>query len=191
MNIKDIKVKEEQYRDYIKEHIDNVIKIWKAFAKQTTEMFYDNYVYCNVDKIIEQHDQSKYGDKEFDSYRRYFFPVKDSEKSKELFKLAWNNHQKTNPHHWQYWIMWSPEGSVALKMEWEYVIEMLCDWTAMSLKFNNKVSEWYRENKCKMLLHNDTIDFIEAKLPEFDRVLESLAPVSSCDLTPVSTDKQT
>jgi len=183
MKIEDIEKKEEQYRAYIKEHIDNVTKVWKEFAKQTTAMFDDDYVYWTVDQIIEKHDQSKYGDKEFGRYRRYFFPVEDSEKSKELFTLAWNNHQKTNPHHWQYWIMWSVDGSIALEMDWQYIVEMMCDWTAMSLKFNNKVSEWYNDNKGKMLLHKETIKFIEAQLPLFDKVLELLKPVS--------TDKET
>jgi hypothetical protein len=44
----------------------------------------------------------------------------------------------------------------------------------MSLKFKNKVSEWYTKEKNNMLLHEATQKSVEALLPTFDLVLEEL-----------------
>jgi hypothetical protein len=41
------------------------------------------------------------------------------------FNVAWNKHQKSNTHHWQYCGMYKKDGCVALEMTFEYVIEML------------------------------------------------------------------
>jgi len=163
--------KDGEYISYISEHISNVKSVFTGLAR-TNEL--DDFEVEFIGKIIDKHDESKYQVDEFNGYRQFFFPVDGEEKDKSHFLVAWNLHQKRNPHHWQFWIMWKPEGGHALDMPFEYVIEMLCDWSAMSIKFNNIVSEWYNENKGKMLLHKDTSACIEKYLPLFDKVLEKI-----------------
>ena len=91
--------------------------------------------------LIKEHDNSKLTEKEFDPYCQWFFND-DNPKDKTKFNEAWNHHQKANPHHWQYWIMWKSGGSIALDMPLVYVLEMLCDWAAMSRKFDNNIIDW-------------------------------------------------
>ena len=164
--------KKEEYRAYIKEHINNVKLVWEKY-KETITLDVDTISMLSY--LIKNHDDSKYSSLEFDAYRIKFFPKKNEEQSKKHFQFAWNHHQKSNPHHWQHWIMWKPEGSIALEMNYYYILEMICDWTAMSLKFNQKsVSEWYEKEKDNMLLGTRTRVMIEDRLFEFDDVLASL-----------------
>jgi len=164
--------KKEEYIAYIKEHISNVKLVWEKYMKTIT---LDIDTISRLSYLVKNHDDSKYTHLEFGAYRIKFFPEKNEEQSKKHFKEAWNHHQKFNPHHWQYWIMWKPEGSVALEMDYYYMLEMMCDWTAMSLKFNQKsVSEWYEKEKDNMLLAPRTRMMIEDRLFEFDEVLTSL-----------------
>lgn len=164
--------KREEYLDYINEHISNVEMVWKKYKHTIT---LDINTISRLDYLIGNHDDSKFGELEFEAYRNNFFPEHNEEKSKKHFQEAWNHHQKFNHHHWQYWIMWKPEGSVVLEMDYYYILEMLCDWTAMSLKFNQKsVSEWYKKEKANMLLGIRTRQLIEDILFEFDDVLTSL-----------------
>lgn len=116
---------------------------------------------------------------EFTAYQMNFFPSSQDIPIKDGFNYAWNHHQKSNPHHWQYWIMWEPKGSVVLEMPLEYVLEMLCDWTAMSVKFSNKLSDWYKDNESKMFLHDGTKRTIENWMPLFSKVLGAMTKESN------------
>lgn len=164
----------EKYQEYLKEHIENVLKVWKTLQKFTVDEFWmDDCTYFSIDSIIKNHDKSKYTDEEFEPYRQYFYPKNNKEGNLKWFNIAWNNHQKTNKHHWQYWVMIEDEGNqVVLDMPFYYIIELLCDWTAMSIKFNNKPSQWYKDNKDKMVLSNKTQKVIERWLPLFDNSWE-------------------
>ena len=164
--------KEKQYEDYITSHSENVNKVWQELCRQTEINTTTDW---DITSLVKVHDESKYSSEEFDGYRKKFFPKYDGEGDENLFQRAWNHHQKMNPHHWQYWIMWKPEGSVALRMDINYVIEMLCDWTAMSLDFGQEdVSSWYERGKNEMFLNPETAKAVETNLPLFDNVLSAL-----------------
>jgi hypothetical protein len=129
-----------EYGLYIEEHRDNVSLVWQKLYKYLKDEFWLNdYTNSSITSLIKHHDKSKYNEEEFDAYRQYFYPVDNElEKDKELFDRGWNTHQKLNKHHWQYWVMVEgPNDLKALEIPFEYVIEMLCDLTAMRLKFNN------------------------------------------------------
>ena len=133
--------KEKEYAEYIKEHIQNVQLVYRKMLYRghfNGDSEWEGMLANN----IGNHDQSKY-ETEFDGYRQWFYPCKDEIRNKDKFDFAWNYHQKTNPHHWQYWVMYKTDGSVALDMPYQFIVEMLCDWTAMSIKFKNMPSEWY------------------------------------------------
>lgn len=83
------------------------------------------------------------------------------------FNVAWNHHQKRNPHHWQYWILREDDGNtIALPIPTNYALEMLADWVGAGIAITgrNEVREWYAKNKGKIVLEISTRKFIEEKL---------------------------
>jgi hypothetical protein len=157
---------EKLYKSYIDEHRSNVAKFWNRLHPKCKGNFrFDDYYMHVIDGLIMHHDISKYTSEEFHGYRQYFYPRKGEQQDKYTFNMAWNFHQKANMHHWEYWVI--PNDAI-LPMPFTYIIEMLCDWGAMSIKFNNKISDWYNENKEYMLLHEKTIKHIEKWMPLVD-----------------------
>ena len=51
---------------------------------------------------------------------------------------------------------------------------MLCDWSAMSLKFKSTPSEFYEMNKYKMVFTYETRLYIEQNLSVFDKVVKGI-----------------
>lgn len=167
--------KEREYLAYIDEHISTVKKVWLVLQEHLTDYYWlDDWYYYIVDDRIRRHDQSKYDSCEFGGYRQFFYPENENEKNAIAFNYAWNHHQKTNDHHWEYWLLIGSSKIEALKMDEPCIIEMLCDWTAMSVKFKNIPSKWFDANKEKMVLHHDTFQTILYWLPIFDNVYNQM-----------------
>jgi hypothetical protein len=172
-----IKEKEHQYREYISDHIKNVQLIWKNVHDKLQLL--DDTDFHVIDILINIHDESKLTDQEFHGYRENFYPEDEEDSNndhvKKCFDVAWNHHQKSNPHHWQYWVLVEDKDNTKiLSMPFVYIIEMLCDWSAMSLKFNDKPSEFYNNSKARMILSKDTSKCIERFIGVFDNVVEQL-----------------
>lgn len=171
--------KNKEYKAYINEHVNGVIAVWKAVRSSLDLDRIDEYL---LNARLTKHDESKRLFKEFDGYRQRFYPDDEDrgdahawERSEAAFQMARNHHQKANDHHWEYWCLISDKGVlVPLPMTRFALIEMLCDWTAMSVKFNNVPSEWFLENKHNMLLHPDTERDIMTYLDKFDRAYNKL-----------------
>ncbi len=106
---------------------------------------------------------SKFRLDEWFPYVEFFYGIKDKDK----FNLAWNYHQKRNPHHWQYFLMRDDDGPVRpVEMPEQYMKEMLCDWigAGKAITGKNNLKEWYEENKYKMVLNNNTRIWIEGEI---------------------------
>ncbi|MDA3856436.1 MAG: DUF5662 family protein [Candidatus Woesearchaeota archaeon] len=160
------------YEMYIAEHTSNIEKAFNDFTSQlnTSDTILKNFTGERYEKLeynIDNHDNSKWDNEEFAPYRKNFFPVNPEEKETNEFESAWNHHQKTNPHHWQYWLMWSKGETKALEMSYIATLEMLLDWTAMAYKFKDTPSKYYDKNKDTMLLHKKTRSLVEELLPLF------------------------
>ena len=168
--------KEREYLAYIDQHIKTVQSVWLALQEHLTDYYWlEDWYYFIIDDRIKRHDHSKYDSCEFGGYRQFFYPENENEKNAITFNHAWNHHQKSNDHHWEYWLLIGTSGKIeALIMEFPSIIEMLCDWTAMSVKFKNKPSNWFDANKEKMILHHDTIQTILHWLPLFDDVYNQM-----------------
>jgi hypothetical protein len=168
--------KEREYLAYIDEHISTVKNVWLALQERLNGLFWlEDWYYFIINDRIKCHDQSKYDGCEFDGYRQFFYPEKHNEKNAIVFNHAWNHHQKSNDHHWEYWLLIGTSGKIeALKMDLPSIIEMLCDWTAMSVKFKNMPSIWFNANKEKMVLHHDTFLTILHWLPLFDNIYSQM-----------------
>lgn len=150
----DIIRKSKEYREYIEEHIENVHKAFDIIAiKLLEENLITKEIFENVKGRLNEHDKSKFSQEEFGPYRMYFYPINEFEKeqSKKLFDQAVDHHYKNNSHH--------PEYHNGNPMPEEDIVEMICDWEGMGIKFGGTAKEWYYKNKKEIdgKLHDDTI----------------------------------
>lgn len=154
--------KEEEYLEYIKNHISNVKKAYVLYFAPLLDK--DNIcstvsdedlkkAIIDLAQIIDTHDASKFSDSEFDAYRAKYYPTNREEYDDELkeemedrYQDAWRHHYETNDHHPEHWV--DPITKVPKDMELRAIIELLCDWEAMSLRFNTNTLNWY-ENDAK------------------------------------------
>ncbi|MCK9198256.1 MAG: DUF5662 family protein [Bacilli bacterium] len=159
----DTKIKE--YTEYIKEHKQNVIKCFDTYIN-IIQVVLD----CDIDKVkhnVEIHDDSKFSNEEFEYYRQFFYPLDGEKKDKNIMNYGWLNHIHLNKHHWNYWVIVDGEGITVLDMPVEYIAEMILDWLAMSMKFNNSVKDFYNNNVDKMTLSPNTKILIDRIIGQF------------------------
>lgn len=118
---------------------------------------------------VKVHDASKYSDEEFYGYRRHFNPT-EMEKSitddniianaDAEYEKAWIHHYKNNSHHPKYWVNYLGDTGIPDKnapaevMGLPDIIEMICDWEAMHMKFHSDTVEWYNGDKSKDERHD-------------------------------------
>ena len=126
------------------------------------------------------HDWSKFSAAEWAPYVHAFYNPDGSKRTTRTdsgtldgnkvaadFSAAWNHHQKTNPHHWQYWVLINDEdGMTALEMPVVFVLEMLADWDGAGRAITGKSdpASWYQKNGSKMIFHKNTRELVEALL---------------------------
>lgn len=170
--ISEVDKKKKEYLDYINIHIANVKKVWDRVRIFLVEAQMTPEIIDEVDRNIPFHDVSKFLSSEFEGYRQFFYPTSEEIRSVDVFNRAWNHHCKHNQHHWEYWIIPEKERNLILDMPQEMILEMLCDWTAMSLFFKDLPSEFYARKKQGMILSSSTRALTEAWLPVFDRVVK-------------------
>lgn len=161
---------ETDCKKYTDEHIATVKKVWEDIKlrydcmdriyselldkdQQQKECFISG-----VDQQILHHDMSKYSVDEWEFYRRNFNPVNDEEKENNRadFEKAWEHHYTNNLHHWNWWALHNKQD----KMSLNFVIEMCCDWIAMSIKFGGDALTWYKSQK-NIILGNHQKKFVE------------------------------
>lgn len=163
--------KVSEYRKYIREHRNNVSTVFKFWLKTDDSKVFSEDEISILSKNIYNHDLSKYGDEEFEPYRKEFFPIDGETSDKKEFSMAWNHHQKSNPHHWQYWVLPKKIENEAIPIPMCYVVEMLCDWTAMSFQKEGSVTVWFESELPKMIIHEKTKETIRNLIPEFEETL--------------------
>lgn len=141
--------KEREYIDYIRKHKANVIK---AFDEMTSDSYLNDVYNSDIVNalnelkyIIEEHDDSKFSDEEFDAYRANFYPVNDQEKedNEDAFKLAWEHHYKVNDHHPEHWII----DGIAHDMSLRAILEMICDWQSFYYIGKGGAQEYWNKIK--------------------------------------------
>lgn len=151
-------VKEDfDYMDYIIEHKKNVMKAFNLMLFAHEKALENNWSIfhgVDIDKLKErviEHDISKFKKVEFLGYRQYFYPSQEDINEAcltiggyvkdyyyEGFKKATDNHYFVNKHH--------PEETNS-KMGKIDMLELVLDYIAMSIKFNNCYLEYYRNKK--------------------------------------------
>lgn len=153
-----------EYDNYLSEHCLNVRKGLEWLRHNLPDLI--NICDYFYDQISYYHDYSKLNVEEYDAYDQYFYGKQRTKEVKENFNEAWLHHIHHNPHHWQYWVLINDdpkEGTVALRMPYRYIIEMICDWWAFSWSKGNlyEICDWYDKHKAHMMLHADTRELVE------------------------------
>lgn len=159
----------DKYNEYLLQHISNVGKVWEDIKPKIIEKNdIDPEIVSKINNLITNHDKSKYSNDEFDAYMNYFYD--SNKKDEDEFNIAWNHHQKVNPHHWQYWILLKDSGKqIVLDMPIEYILEMICDWQSFVYKDpESTANKWYSDNKDKMQLSDNTTKILKKYLKYLD-----------------------
>ena len=161
----------EEYEEYLKNHIENVKKSYDLIEDKLlidSDLTVEELTQLNHN--IENHDKSKYEDVEFYPYLCNFYPSNKNKLNQEEYDYAWLHHQHNNPHHWQHWVLREDEGKLkTLDIPDIYIIEMLCDWSSFRYKNpESTANKWYKINKDKMQLSQNTIQKIEKYLKLFN-----------------------
>ena len=150
---------EQEYLDYIANHVFNVQMAYFTFADKLREDLNIDDVKMNL--RIFSHDVSKYSDEEFYAYRKYFYPINIQEKDEAAFNKAWEHHYTYNDHHPHYWVvnkeaLINRKNIIANDMTDEAIAEMICDWIAMSVAKGTSMVKWYSNANEKELFSSNT-----------------------------------
>ena len=159
----------EQYLEYLRDHISNVIKAMHWLIDHDIAPLGVPSGANDLLGLVQSHDYSKYSREEFSAYDDYFYGKEGHDEDDiavidSTFDYAWLHHIHWNPHHWQHWVLMEDEGKVKpLEMPECYVYEMIADWWSFSFKKGNlyEIFDWYNEHKKKMVLHENTRKLVE------------------------------
>lgn len=165
---KDAKTPDQLYMDYLDAHKQGVLDAYHEVLEPVLiREGIDSSKLDEIEDVCSSHDESKYSEFEWDAYRDHFYDNAEYPRESDAFLRAWNHHQKTSPHHWQYWVLIQDDPASGtsvtrpLEMPLEYVIEMLCDWSSAGKHYGNTAYEWYQNCKNNMILHGNTRALVE------------------------------
>ena len=133
------------------------------------------------------HDWSKFNHIEFFESVKYFDgKISPIVKCKQAngYSLAWQHHKGRNPHHYEYWVDNLDNGGVAIKMPYEYVIELICDYLAAGRTYRGKdftyedELAWWKNKLANEhpKIHTETIDFITFVFTRLANGTDKLGP---------------
>ena len=167
-----------EYDEYLYEHMAHVINGFEWLQQNIPELV-SILTLQQINRIITRHDESKNYREEYCAYDDYFYGGKKTKEVNEKFNYAWLHHIRNNPHHWQYWVLVNDdpeEGTVALDIPYEYVIEMICDWWAFSWRNGDlyEIFKWYDEHKDYMVLSKNTRELVEEILGKIRSKLDEI-----------------
>ena len=167
MDSYNLEIKNKEYKKYIDEHIANVFKVYKVYGDKLCERLGIDHE--RLGDMIKDHDQSKYTSEEFEGYRCHFYPTPEEEADveskafrKKKFDSAWLFHLRRNPHHPEFWVYVDDEGTTRCHpMDPMHIAEMILDWAAIGIVFNDTAYEYWSKNGHSKPLHYDSIMLID------------------------------
>ena len=165
----------KEYDLYLQQHKTNVKKGFEWITQNIPD--WKKWEHDYEWQICIAHDASKNDLDEYDAYDSYFYGGNRSHAVVQDFNRAWLMHIHKNPHHWQHWVLINddPEnGENVLPMDYNYILEMICDWWAFSWKSGNlyEIFKWYDEHKDYMKLHKNTRNTVEDILAKIKKKLD-------------------
>ena len=155
---------QEEYKNYVIEHKERVSQFADWLKTNCPEVF-DSVDPDDFMELIEEHDESKFSEEEFEPYAQKWFG--DRKKTLE-YEAAWEHHWQNNEHHPEYWL--------GEDIPYIYILEMLCDWGSFSIASGDmkELSDFYF-NKAKddpeKNLSDNTKAIIEEILEKINSVL--------------------
>ena len=104
------------------------------------------------------HDLSKFKPSEFLPYARFWEGMQKQRpiQTESEYQLAWLSHLRSNPHHWQYWVLVKDDGTLSPQpMPKKYILEMVADWSGANKTYQStwNPNDWYMERRSTMSLH--------------------------------------
>jgi hypothetical protein len=90
----------------------------------------------------------------------------DNEELERSFNKAWENHKRRNKHHWNYYseIDIGQDQNTYIDMPKKYILQMICDWEGMSMKFGDTAKDYYEKNKNNIKLSDKSRKILEELL---------------------------
>ena len=162
----------EEYKNYIIEHKRRVSEFADWLKENCPEVF-EGVDLEAFDEVIKEHDQSKFGEEEFEPYAEKFYGPQDIN-GKPLdyvpgYDEAWTHHWMNNEHHPEHWF--------GEDMPLIYILEMLCDWGSFSIDKGDlrELSKYYYDNARddeEKNLSDNTKEIIEDILRQIDSALD-------------------
>lgn len=157
---------QEEYKNYIIEHKANVTKFADWLVENLPELFTEATDIETFYEVIEEHDESKWSEEEFEPYAQRWHGegVKIPE-----YEEAWKHHWMNNEHHPEFWL--------GEDMPYIYILEMICDWGSFGMKKGNlrELSDFYY-NKAKddeeKNLSDATKEIVEEILTKINSILD-------------------
>jgi|GEM_PF-1965124 len=166
------------YSDYIHTHIMNVKKVW-CEVEEVLHDFGIGVDSVRMREIVRVHDESKFTEDEFEPYRQKFYPSDEDFEIERIVDdklfIAAMSHYNSNKHHWQYWTSYRDGNSISTKMDKLYVMEMLCDWGAISLVEEDTVKIFYNSQRPHMVVHGETEAIIDRFIQYIDIAVERIS----------------
>ena len=168
-----------KYFKYVIEHKKNVFKIcWKnkkyihAFTHDLSKFrpcefipyarwFYGEY---GVDFLNNRREvyEKEFSKGDYDSLKFYGVELGKHYVCKRSFDWAWIHHYKRNKHHWNHYVDYTD--MTCKKMPYKHIMQMIYDWEAMGIKFNNTAQEYYLKNYHDIKLNRDSRVCLEKNL---------------------------
>lgn len=162
----------KNYRERTEKHMENVRSVFiSLFDNQKIKEYFEDMGIHHEQmwSRISEHDISKFAMEEMLGYilmtEKYGRKVgyKFSKEDDEIMSRAWDHHKSINKHH--------PEFFESLNdMTYEDIIEMVCDWGAMSLEFGDSVVKFKDEKAYPKYNFTDNqkavIDFLCEEIEE-------------------------
>lgn len=112
---------QKEYQDYVLAHKERV-KQFADWLKENCPDIFEGVDLDSFDEVIEEHDESKFSEEEFEPYAQKWFGNKEETLE---YKEAWKHHWMNNEHHPEYWL--------GEDIPYIYILEMLCDWGSFSI----------------------------------------------------------
>lgn len=155
-----------EYKETVDEHVAEVRRMMDRLGYHDLGML---------------HDISKYGPIEFEPYAMAFngkkkIPEKYWPAIDQGMEIAWMHHQTANKHHWEAWLSYDPtlQEVIPLKMDFQYVVEMFCDYLSAGKVYNknrlftkDEPLKYFEKSKDHITLNKDSKDLIEIFLRKY------------------------
>lgn len=168
----------KQYDEYLMKHREAVAAAYGWIYDNLPELLRSDLGRIVLGMYINRfHDESKDDLEEYDAYDAYFYGEERTEEVVENFNRAWLRHIHKNPHHWQHWVLINDDpkcGTIVLDMDYQHIIEMICDWWSFGFRAGNlyELFSWYDKHKDYIKLSDKTRKTVEDILDKIKNKLE-------------------